>query len=262
MALLLNEVCARRADDELSKIGPVVGRRRVGAFLGVSFFSAPQPFEDPEFEMQRAAVAESCRADYSIDPDAFDFKSWTRGALAPWTHAVLFARRLRAVLARRGGWRALARDMEAGPSRYADVIAELQAPMVKSRDSLAALLGVRRKQDAERVLATVTAQAFLHHSPQSRITRDQGGLLEEPLPDILEEGTLRALAIELRMFYYDEALVVKQRAREEMRERIRATAHVHSFSKDEFWRFWRLCYGEERRRFLCRANQGFVNRHG
>merc|ERR1711933_160764 len=102
--------------------------------------------------------------------------------------------------------------MEIGPAAYADIITEMQKPMVKSRDSPAALLGVRRKEDAERVLATVTAQAFLHHAPQSRRTRDVGGLLEEPLGGVLEHETLRGLCVGLRMFYYDEALAVKRRA--------------------------------------------------
>jgi hypothetical protein len=263
MALLLNEVCARRADAELSRVGAVVGRRRVGAFLDVSFFSAPQPSGDPDSEMQRSAVLESCRADYTVDADAFDFKSWTRGALAPWAHAILFVRRLRASLAgRQGGWRDLVRDMEAGPAAYADVIHELQRPMVKSRDSPAALLGVRRKEDAQRVLATVAAQAFLHHMPQSRRTREVGGLLEDPLGNVLEQETLRGLCIELRMFYYDEALSVKRRASEEARRRLAHLEHVHSLTKQEFWRLWKQCYGEERRAFLSRANHGFVGRHG
>merc|ERR1712087_85392 len=255
MKQLLNEVSARRAHDELSRVGSVVGRRRVGAFLGVSFFSAPQPGDDPDVEMQRSAVLESCRTDYTIDEDAFDFKSWTRGALAPWAPAILFVRRLRAGLARRqGGWHELSRDMEIGPAAYADIIMEMQKPMLKCRDSPAALLGVRRKEDAQRVLATVVAQAFLHHSPQSRRTTVAGGLLEEPLGDVLEHETLRNLCVELRMFYYDDALTVKHRTREEMRRRL---GHVHGLTKEQFWAYWKLCYGEDRRLFLRSANEGF-----
>jgi len=230
MAQLLNEVCARRADDELRRVGAVVGRRRVGAFLGVSFFSAPQPSPDPALERQRAAVLESCISDYTIDSDAFDFKSWVRGALTPWAYAIVFARRLRGALVKReGGWRQLARDMETGPSAYTDVILELQRP-AGSRDMPAALLGVRCKEVAQRVLATVAAQAFLHHSPQSRRTRDVGGLLEEPLGDVREDQTLRGLCVELRMSYYDEGLLAKQRALEAMRQKL-ALVHVHSLSK-------------------------------
>merc|ERR1719321_2325176 len=95
MAQLSNEVCARRAEDEMHRIGAAVGRRRVGAFLNVSFFSAPKLCHNVSLERQREAVLESCRSDYLIDPEAFDFKAWVCGALTPWTHAILFARRLR-----------------------------------------------------------------------------------------------------------------------------------------------------------------------
>merc|ERR1719384_824861 len=121
--------------------------------------------------------------------------------------------------------------MEVGPAAYADVIHELQKPMVKGRDSPAALLGVRRKEDAERVLATVTAQAFLHCAPQSRRTKELGGLLDEPLGSVVEEETLRSLCVSLRMFYYDEALGLKRRAMEEARLRLANMGHVHSLSK-------------------------------
>merc|ERR1712232_1458325 len=140
----------------------------------------------------------------------------------------------------------LSHDMELGPAAYQDVILEMQKPLRKSRDSPAALLGVRHKEDAERVLATVVAQAFLHHSSESRRTKDVGGLLDDPLGSVLEDRTLRGLCTELRMFYYDEALAVKLRAREEMRKKLLEVEHVHSLSKQHFWEIWRLCYGEER----------------
>jgi len=239
------------------------GRRRVCAFLGVSFFSAPQPSDAPDFEPQRPAILESCRADYKIDADAFDFKSWTRGVLEPWAQAILFVRRLRAALGRRqGGWGQLSHDMELGPAAYQDVILEMQKPLRKSRDSPAALLGVRHKEDAERVLATVAAQAFLHHSSETRRTKDAGGLLDDPLGSVLEDQTLRGLCVELRMSYYDELLAVKLRTREELRKKLLQAEHVHSLTKDEFWKIWRLSYGEERQIFLTRANHGFVNKYG
>merc|ERR1712139_228782 len=115
---------------------------------------------------------------------------------------------------------------------------------------------------AQRVLATVAAQAFLHHTPQSRRTRDVGGLLEEPLGDVREDQTLRGLCVELRMSYYDEAAAAKQRVLEEMRRKL-AQTQVHSLSKVEFWEYWHSCYSEEdRRAFLSSANEGFVNRYG
>jgi hypothetical protein len=262
MAQLLNEVCARRADDELCRIGSIVGKRRVGAFLGVSFFSAPQPSDNSAFERQRAAVVESCSADYAIDSDAFDFKSWVQGALTPWANAILFARRLRGAIGQReGGWRQLARDMEAGADAYADVISDIQKPP-GSRDTPAALLGVRCKEHAQRVLATVAAQAFLHHTTSSRRTTAVGGLLEEPLGDVREDQTLRGLCIELRMSYYDEALAVKRRIVEELQRKLLAAPHVHSLSKQEFWDMWQRSFGDVRRLFLASANEGFVNRYG
>lgn len=261
IAQLLNEACARRAADEMRRVDGQVARRRVGAFLGVSFFSAPQPSHDSALDKHRAAVVESCRSDYAIDPDAFDFKSWVRGALTPWAYAILFVRRLRKALGQRtGGWRKFMRDMEAGPRAYADIISNIQRPAC-SRDMPAALLGVRCKEDSQRVLATVCAQAFLHHSPQSRRTNDVGGLLEEPLGDVRDEHTLRCLCVELRMSYYDEALAAKQRVLEEMRKAL-ANQHVHSLSKAEFWKFWQNCASaEDRLFFLASANEGFVNRH-
>jgi hypothetical protein len=260
MAQLLNEVCARRADDELRRVGTVVGRRRVGAFLSVSYFSAPQVRRDISLERHSEAVMESCSADYAINPDGFDFKSWVRGALMPWAAAILFVRRLRAALQKReGGWCELARDMEAGPDRYADVIKEIQRP-AGGRDSPAALLGVRCKQDAPRVLATVAAQAFLHSSPQSRRTKDVGGLLDEPLGTVSEEQTLRGLCKELRMSYYYDSLAAKKRYVEEaMRENY--FSHVHSLNKQQFWRLWEACYGEDMRRFLASANHGFCSKY-
>eukprot|EP00440_Ansanella_granifera_P067607 gb/GFBE01073336.1/.p1 GENE.gb/GFBE01073336.1/~~gb/GFBE01073336.1/.p1 ORF type:complete len:691 (+),score=150.36 gb/GFBE01073336.1/:1-2073(+) len=260
MSQLLNEVCARRAEDEFRRVGTVVGRRRVGAFMGVSYFSAPKLDEDFDGQMpSNAAVLEACRADYAIDPEAFDFKSWVKGALMPWSHAISFVRRLRAAMeSREGGWQQLSRDMEAGPGAYADVIQHLQAP-ASSRDSLAALLGVRRKEDAQGVLAAVAVQAFLHPSPQSRRTKDVGGVLDEPLGDVREEQTLRDLAVELRMLYYYDQLADAERRREEFWRR---NCHVHSLQKRDFWDLWRVCHGENRRRFLRSANQGFVDAYG
>merc|ERR1712224_413089 len=142
---------------------------------------------------------------------------------------------------------------------YADVIMEIQKP-AESRDTTAALLGVRCKEDAQRVLATVAAQAFLHSSPQSRRTRDVGGLLEEPLGNVCEEQTLRGLCIELRMSYYYDDLAASQRYVEEMLHG-RGIVHVHSLNKHQFWRLWEACYGEDMRRFLASANDGFLNKY-
>merc|ERR1712032_1809259 len=104
------------------------------------------------------------------------------------------------------------------------------------------------------------AQAFLHSSPQSRRTRDVGGLLEEPLGTVSEEQTLRGLCKELRMSFYYDSLAAKQRY---VDETMRGTGmvHVHTLSKHQFWRLWEACYGEDMRRFLASANQGFCNKY-
>jgi len=261
MAQLLNEVCARRAENELGRMGSMVGRRRVGAFLGVSYFSAPQP--DPRLDLQKQteAVIESASSDYTIDPEAWDFKSWAKGALMPWANALLFVRRLRNALdSRSGGWHQLSHDMEAGPQAYADVVQLTQQPPAK-KDMPAGLLGVRH-EDAQRTVATMVAQAYLHAMPESRRTKDRGGILDEPLGDVREEQTLRGLAVELRMLYYYDVLAKIMKENEELQRSLGGLEHVHSLSKQDFWRLWKVSFGVTRRRFLSKANQGFVNRYG
>mmetsp|Transcript_69324 Transcript_69324/g.130776 ORF Transcript_69324/g.130776 Transcript_69324/m.130776 type:complete len:693 (+) Transcript_69324:45-2123(+) len=261
IAQLLNEVCARRARNEFQRNGRAIALRRVGAFLGVSFFTAPRPLKrltGLSLEAQRAAAIESCRTDYRIDPEAFDFKSWVKGAVTPWANAIMFARRLRCALSvRHGGWRQLARDMEAGPSAYADVIRDLQRPAGKG-DTPAALFGVSCKESAQRILATVAAQAFLHDASKSRRTKDAGGELDEPLGDVRDESTLKGLAIEVRMAYFDELTM----SSDHVRQKLESLGHLHSLSKKEFWELWEKCYGENVLRFLTRANQAFGESRG
>jgi len=112
------------------------------------------------------------------------------------------------------------------------------------------------------VLATIAAQAFLHSTPQSRRTKDVGGLLDEPLGDVREEQTLRGLAVHLRMMYYYDNLADKQRRYDELRKEL-GSGHVHGLGKQAFWELWYASVGEDRRRwFLRSANQGFVDRYG
>mmetsp|Transcript_60168 Transcript_60168/g.188446 ORF Transcript_60168/g.188446 Transcript_60168/m.188446 type:complete len:1143 (+) Transcript_60168:55-3483(+) len=281
---LLNESCARRARNELRQLAgteePAVmaaARRRVASFLGVAAASAPQTRPLEESEPSREAVEEACCPDFVLDPAAFDFKEWVRGALQPWAPALAFVRRLRRALeARGGGWPRLASDMEAGPSAYADVVEALQRPL-GSRESLRALLGVERPSDAARVLATIAAQAFLHQSSQSRRAATVGGSLKEPLGDVRDSGTLRGLCVELRMAVYEERVAAKmkewgQRGASLTFARARAAdleqyhsmcgSHVHGLDKPSFWGLWKAASGEKVQAFLCRANQGFVAKHG
>eukprot|EP00931_Biecheleriopsis_adriatica_P058500 TRINITY_DN3484_c0_g1_i1.p1 TRINITY_DN3484_c0_g1~~TRINITY_DN3484_c0_g1_i1.p1 ORF type:complete len:328 (+),score=55.14 TRINITY_DN3484_c0_g1_i1:75-986(+) len=283
---LLNEVCARRARDELRRNAGtdeasvmVFARQRVAAFLGIKKESAPktQPLE--QSEPLRSAVREACSGDFSLDASAFDFKSWVKDALGPWVPALQFVKRLRAVLScRKGGWAGLEQDMECGPEAYADVIRELQRP-ASNKDSLRAWLGVERVCDAPRVLATIAAQAFMHQSSQLRRTVAAGGSLSEPLGDVRHGSTLRSIAVDLRMAVYDARVAAKmqewsrlgasltyQKARaadlDQYSELCGAAAHVHSLDKQTFWGLWGAATGEKAKTFLRTANRDFVNKYG
>mmetsp|Transcript_59220 Transcript_59220/g.133328 ORF Transcript_59220/g.133328 Transcript_59220/m.133328 type:complete len:676 (-) Transcript_59220:156-2183(-) len=280
---LLNEVCARRARDDLRQStgtdeGQVAAaaRGRVKGFLGISAASAPCTAPLDQSEPQRSAVRKGCCSDFDLDETSFDFKAWVRKTLEPWEPALRFVQRLRAVLSQReGGWRQLERDMEAGPSCYADVLAALQRP-TGSCESLRAWLGVEQPREAPRVLATVAAQAFLHNSSQKRRTTAAGGCLQEPLGDVRASETLRAMAVDLRMAVYDERVAEKMREWDRLGEDItcqRARAadleqyshmcgcHVHGLDGATFWGLWRAARGEKARVFLSTANQGFWSKH-
>mmetsp|Transcript_123085 Transcript_123085/g.359351 ORF Transcript_123085/g.359351 Transcript_123085/m.359351 type:complete len:1144 (+) Transcript_123085:57-3488(+) len=281
---LLNDVCARRARGELRQDAGTdenavlaAARKRVAAFLGVTAASAPQARPLEESEPSREAVQESCCADYDLDCAAFDFKEWVRDVLQPWTPALLFVKRLRASLGtRKGGWPQLAKDMEAGPQAYADLVHILQKP-AGSKESLRALIGVESPSDAPRVLATIAAQAFLHQSSQLRRTVAAGGALREPLGDVRDSDTLRALCVELRMATYEERVAAKMRQWGQLgasltRQRAMAAdldqyahmcgSHVHGLDGPTFWGLWNAAVGEKAKEFLSKANQGFVAKYG
>merc|ERR1711879_245296 len=131
---------------------------------------------------------------------------------------------------------------------------------------------------APRVLATIAAQAFMHQSSQLRRTVAAGGLLSEPLGDVRDSATLRAITVDLRMAIYDERLAVKmqewgrlgasltfQKARaadlEQYSELCAAAPHVHGLDKQTFWGLWRAATGEKAKAFMQTANQGFVNKY-
>jgi len=285
--MLLNEVCARHARNELRKeagtdesMVVAEAQKRVSAFLGITAFSAPMtaPLEEPE--PNRQAVEEACSADYTLDSEDFDFKAWVRDTLSQWVPALNFAKRLRSILARReGGWAQLARDMEAGPKLYEDVMTELQKPP-KPSEALRAYLGVQSKNVVPRVLATIAAQAFLHQSSAQRRTVAAGGNLREPLGDINDSETLRKICVDLRMAVYEQRVAAKMREWGRLGtdisfQRARAAdlnqyasmcgTHVHGLDKPTFWGLWRAAQigGHEKTlKFLQTANQGFVNKHG
>jgi len=281
---VLNEVCARRARNELRQNAgteePAVmsaARKRVASFLGVSAASAPQTRPLEESEPKRHAVEEACCSDYTLDTSSFDFKEWVKEGLQPCLPALIFVKRLRAVLhSRGGGWSKLATDMERGPDAYADVIDVLQKKP-KTTESLASFIGVEHKKDVQRVLATIAAQAFLCNSSQLRRTVSSGGSLQEPLGDVRDSTTTRTLCVQLRMTVYEERVAAKMREWSKLGasltyQRARVAdleeyshlcgTHVHGLDKQTFWGLWHAATGEKARAFLGTANQGFWSKHG
>jgi len=220
---------------------------------------------------------EWCCGDYFLDPAVFDFKAWVKDTLTPWAPALVFVQQLRDVIrTRQGGWAQLERDMETGPAAYADVVGRLQKAPGK-RESLKGFLGVERACDAPHVLATIAAQAFLHSSSQLRRTVAAGGALREPLGDVRDKATLRALCVDLRMMTYDERVAAKmrdwsrlgasltfQRARAADLEQYASMCggHVHGLDGPTFWGLWKAATGEKAKEFLLRANQGFQAKYG
>jgi hypothetical protein len=285
--LLLNEVCARHARNELRKdVGTdesavsAEAQKRVSAFLGIDAASAPttSPLDEPE--PNREAVEEACSAEYALNSEAFDTKAWIRATLSQWVPALNFVKRLRSILScRKGGWTQLALDMESGPKLFEDVIIALQkAP--SSNESLRAYLGVQNPDVAPRVLATLVAQAFLHHSSAQRRTIAVGGNLREPLGDVNDRQTLRKICVELRMAVYEQRVATKMRewgrlGTDISYQKARAAdlnqyssmcgTHVHGLDKPSFWGLWRAAQiggYEKTMEFLRTANSGFVNKHG
>jgi len=252
-------------------------RQRVASFLGVTAASAPHARSLEESEPSRDAVVETCCADFEFDSTAFNFKDWVRETLQAWVPVVAFVQRLRAALQQReGGWARLSKDMEAGPHAYADLVQVLQRP-ARSKESLRAMLGVEKQSEAPRILATIAAQAFLHQSSQLRRMTAAGGCLKEPLGDVRDSTTLRAMCVELRMSTYEERVAAKmrewgklgasltfQRARGVDLEQYSQMcgSHVHGLDKATFWGLWRAATGEKAQEFLCRANQGFKRKYG
>jgi hypothetical protein len=285
--MLLNEVCARHARNQLRKdtgtdesVLVTEAHKRVSSFLGITSASAPTsaPLDEPE--PNREAVVEACSAEYTLSTEDFDFKAWVRDTLSQWVPALSFVKRLRSILARReGSWAQLSRDMEAGPKLYEDVITELQKPP-RSSESLRVYLGVQSRDVVPRVLATITAQAFLHQSSAQRRTIATGGNLREPLGDVNDRETLRKICVDLRMAVYEQRVAAKMREWGRLGtdisfQKARAAdlnqyasmcgTHVHGLDKPTFWGLWRAAQAgghEKTIQFLSTANSGFVNKHG
>jgi len=288
MLTFLNEICARRAREDLRKAaGPddelavdAMAHERVAAFLGVTAASAPETATLGESEPSREAVREGCSGDTSVDAEAFDFETWVSECLKPWVPALHFVCLLRKVLRTRGGWNCLARDMEACPSAFEDVITALQKPVNSSHAGIVTLLGIESRA-VKRVFATIAAQAFLHHSSKSRRTTEAGGAIADPLGDVRDAETLRELAKDLRMQIYTDRVAQKMRQWQHVGSEItiaRARAadigqyaalcgtHVHRLDGPTFWGLWHAAMadghkGEKVKAFLTRANGDFASKH-
>lgn len=300
MRMLLNEVCARQARNELRmKVGTdesavsAEAHKHVSAFLGITPDSAPttKPVEEPE--PNRQAVKEACSAEYNLNSGAFDAKAWVRSTLSPWVPALNFIKHLRSILSiRDGGWTQLARDMEAGPKFYEDVIVALQkeqgpnesvvrsAYLGAEHSDVAARRGTPRCSVGPQLFATIAAQAFLHQSSAQRRTVEVGGNLHEPLGDVTDGETLRKICVDLRMAVYEQRVAVKMREWGRLGadisfQKARAAdldqyssmcgTHVHGLDKPTFWGLWRAAQSggyAKAMKFLRTANSGFVNKHG
>lgn len=283
---LLNEACARRAHDELKAMGhkeePQImnaARKRLATFLSISSTSAPETQDLMTPEPSRPCVREECCAEFTLSDEEFDYKKWVKDSALPMVHALRTIRTLRALLQSRGGWKQLEKDMEKGPQAYIDVVQALQTKKSPQLD-LAKWLDVKGPYEANRVLATVAAQAFLHQSSKLRRTVDAGGTLAEPLPDVRHGETLRNLAVDVRMAIYDQRVARKN---EEWANkgrmltlRLAATAgvaeyeamlgrasHVHGLDKCTFWGLWEASKRDKAKMsaFLRTANYGFSYKH-
>ena len=301
---LVNEVCARQARAHLRQAAgteaPAIAaaaRDRVGAFLAVTAGSAPAAAALDSAEPAREAVRESCSGDYGpLTCSAFDFEAWVRKSVGPWLPAIVFLRRLRGGLARRGGgWARLSAELEARTSGGAgvtvgarDLLDELRAPegpgspgLEGEQCSMAALLEVPPRS-LQRVRACMAAQAFLHNVSEQRRVRADGGQLEAPLGDVRDGETLREIAKDLRMHMYSQSVAAKMQqwhrvGAEIVVARARAAdigqyesllgAHAHGLDRPTFWGLWAAARadghsGDKVRMFLSKANIGFQRKHG
>lgn len=110
----------------------------------------------------------------------------------------------------------------------------------------------------------MTAQAFLHCTPASRRTVDNGGALAEPLGDVCDTTTLHSICVSLRMAVYDERAAAKEvewrRLISSVEYKVRLAAkvadvdefcrmcgyHAHGLPKDVFWGLWRAAKDDNR----------------
>ena len=117
-----------------------------------------------------------------------------------------------------------------------------------------------------RVLATMTAQAFLHHTGSTR---------SDALGDVRDAETLRDLVIDLRMEHYQRSLGQKMKAWNAVAGNVTygrvaglnsvefdlfIGTHAHGFSRAEFWALVRAMQvdTDKETAFLAKANREFA----
>lgn len=134
-----------------------------------------------------------------------------------------------------------------------------------------------------RILATMTAQAFLHYNSNKRRSIENGGSLSEPLGDVRDGETLRNLCIDLRMYIYQDRvhskmkqwksvgsdIVVAKARASDLGQYIAlfGSLHAHGLDKPTFWGLWQAALmdksenGEKVQYFLSKANNAFALKH-
>ena len=280
---LLNEACARRANDELKGMGHreepqimAAARARVASFLGIVPSSAPDTMDLMVGEPARNLVREGCCAEFTLNEEEFNYKKWVQESCIPWVHALRTIRMLRTLLTSRGGWKQLERDMETGSQAYMDVVQALQFSTAPQQD-FKTWLDLKGPEES-RVLATIAAQAFLHPSSKLRRISDAGGVLTEPLADVRAGETLRELAVDVRMAIYDQRVAEKNKEWSRVgceltleralylspdMYKLELGRHVHGLDKRTFWGLWEAAKRDKDKKlaFITKANQGFASKY-
>jgi hypothetical protein len=136
------------------------------------------------------------------------------------------------------------------------------------------------------MLATMAAQALMHCSASRRRVVGVGGVLEEPLGDVRDGDTLRALAVDLRMAHYHQAVAAKMAQWKQVGSDVvvakarcadlgryeqmftGTSSHAHALDKPTFWGLWRAAKADRERNnrekvlvFLSKANKEFALKH-
>lgn len=210
---------------------------RMRKLLTITEESCPKPTGTEEPEPARSAVKEACaaiRPGYAIAvaPEEVETDRFCIGGLHPTIRCVHFANALQRSV---GDMASVMVEIERG----SDSLVEPLLCALKTVPRLPDALELGQAHEA-RVLATMEAQAFLHHTSATR----------QDLPDVRDAETMSMIAVELRMQVYDVALALKMRewnliAGDVIAQRAMqcgddefaalVSTHAHRFTKKEFW---------------------------